>query len=175
MKYSDLNFKLDTDYNIAKIGNAEIKVLKYLPILDKIDLIQIALQKSLENGIYNEMKLEVYFNLYLVYMYTDLEFTDEEKEDEFKLYDELNCNNVFISVIGAMEDDEYENLIKDLEMMQEKNEEYRRSTAALLQSVIQDLPKNAAAAADIVDNFDKEKYKNVIDFAKQANGNRPII
>ena len=47
MKYSDFNFKLDTDYNVAKIGNAEVKVLKYLPIKDKIDLIQIALQKSM--------------------------------------------------------------------------------------------------------------------------------
>ena len=58
--------------------------------------------------------------------------------------------------------------------MQEANENYRHSAAALLQTFIQDMPKNAAAAAEIVNNFDKEKYKNVVDFAKSANGNRPI-
>ena len=174
MLYKDLNLKLNTDYNIAKFGNVEIKVLKYLPISDKIDLVQIALQKAEENGIYNELKLDVYFNLYLIYMYTDLEFSDEEKMNEFELYDELNCNNIILSVISAMEQGEYDSLLEYLKVMQMNNEEYRHSAAALIQSFIQDLPKNAQAAADIVNNFDKEKYKNVVEFAKSANANRPV-
>lgn len=172
MKYSDFNFKLNTDYNIAKIGNAEVKVLKYLPIKDKIDLIQIALQNSEENGLYNEMKLDMYFNLYLIYMYTDLEFTDEEKANDAELYDELNCNHVILSIIGAMEEDEYDNLLDYLNETKMKQEEFKKSAAALLQSFIQDLPKNAEAAANIVDNFDKEKYQNVVDFVKSANNNQ---
>lgn len=174
MLYKDLKLKLNTDYNIAKVGDNEIQVLQYLPVSDKIDLIQIALQKSLENGIYNEIKLDVYFNLYLIYMYTNLEFTDEEKANEFELYDKLNCNNIIISVIGAMEEGEYEDLMSYLKIVKANNEKYKTSAAAVLQSFIQDLPKNAQAAADIVDNFDKEKYKNVVEFAKSANGNRPI-
>lgn len=172
MKYSDFNFKLDTDYNVAKIGNAEVKVLKYLPIKDKIDLIQIALQNSEQNGLYNEMKLDMYFNLYLIYMYTDLEFTDEEKANDAELYDELNCNHVILSIIGAMEEDEYDNLLDYLNETKMKQEEFKKSAAALLQSFIQDLPKNAQAAASIVDNFDKEKYQNVVDFVKSANNNQ---
>ena len=120
------------------------------------------------------MKLDVYFNLYLVYMYTNLEFTDEEKEDEFKLYNELQSNNVFISVIGAMEEDEYDALLNYLMEMKSNNISYSHSAAALLQTVIQDLPKNAATAAEIVDNFDKEKFENVVNFAKAANGQREI-
>lgn len=174
MLYKDLDLKLNTDYNVAKIGDNEIQVLQYLPISDKIDLVQIALQKSLENGIYNELKLDVYFNLYLIYMYTDLEFSDEEKANEFELYDKLNCNYVITSVISAMEESEYDSLLEYLKVMQVNNEEYRHSAAAILQSFIQDLPKNAQAAADIVDNFDKEKYSNVVEFAKSANGDRPI-
>ena len=174
MLYKDLGLKLNTDYNIAKFGNSEIKVLKYLPINDKIDLVQIALQKAEENGIYNELKLDMYFNLYLIYMYTDLEFSDEEKMNESELYDKLNCNDVILSVIGAMEESEYDSLLEYLKVMQMNNEEYKHSAAALIQSFIQDLPKNAEAAANIVDNFDKEKFKNVVDFAKSANANRPV-
>lgn len=174
MKYFDLKLKINKNYNMAKIGNTEIEVLQYLPIEDKIDLIQIALQKSKENGIYNEMKLDMYFNLYLIYMYTNLEFTDEEKADEFKLYNELESNNIIISVIGAMEEHEYDNLIEYLKIMKKNNEKYMNSAAALIQTLIQDMPRNAAAAAEIVDNFDKEKYQNVIDFARSANGNRDI-
>ena len=174
MKYSDLDLKTNTKTNIAVINDKEVEVLQYLPIEDKIDLIQIALQKSKENGIYNEMKLDMYFNLYLIYMYTNLEFTDEEKADEFKLYNELESNNIIISVIGAMEEHEYDNLIEYLKIMKKNNEKYMNSAAALIQTLIQDMPRNAAAAAEIVDNFDKEKYQNVIDFARSANGNRDI-
>lgn len=174
MKYSDLDLKTNTKTNIAVINGKEVEVLEYLPIEDKIDLIQIALQKSLENGIYNEMKLDMYFNLYLVYMYTNLEFTDEEKADEFTLYNEMQSNNVIIGVIGAMDDGEYDSLVDYLKIMQMNNEHYKNSAAALLQTFIQDMPKNAAAAAEIVDNFDKDKFKNVVDFAKSANGNRPL-
>ena len=175
MKYSDLNLKTKTNTTIAKINdNIEIEVLQYLPIEDKIDLIQIALQKSKENGIYNELKLDMYFNLYIIYMYTNLEFADEEKADEFKLYDELQSNDIIARVIGAMNEDEYDNLIDYLNNMREDYDIYNTSAAALLQTFIQDMPKNAAAAAEIVDSFDEDKYKRVANFARAANGNRPI-
>ena len=51
---------------------------------------------------------------------------------------------------------------------------YETSTARSLTAFIEELPKQMAEAAKIVDNFDKEKYSNVIDFAKAANGGRDI-
>ena len=175
MKYSDLNLKLNKETVIVKINDkVEVEVLQYLPIEDKIDLIQIALQRSLENGVYNPLKLDMYFNLYIVYMYSNFEFTDEEKADEFKLYNELQSNDIIIHVIAGMADGEYDCLLDYLKTMQEVNQTYRNSAVALLQTFIQDMPKNAAAAAKIVDNFDENKYKRVIDFANSANGNRPI-
>ena len=102
MKYSDLNLSIKKDTIIAQTPYGEISVLSYLPIEDKIDLIEIALQKSIENGIYNELKLAMYFNLYIIYMYTDLEFTEEERADEIKLFNELESNGIVESVLGAM-------------------------------------------------------------------------
>ena len=174
MKYSELNLSRKNEIKTIKIGEAEIQVLQYLPIEDKIDLIDIALQNAKENGIYDEMKLDMYFNLYLVFMYTNLEFSDEERADLTKLYDELESNGIFLDIIEAMDQDEYNNLIDYLEIMKENNQVYMTSAAALLQSFIQDLPQNAATAAEIVDNFDKEKYKEVVEFAQSANGGRPI-
>lgn len=170
MNYKDLNLKIKTEKNIAVLpDNTEIQVSKYLPISDKIDLIQIALQKSEENGVYNEVKLDMYFNLYLVEMYSDIEFTPEEKEDEYKLYDELQSNDVINQIIAVMEESEYTDLLEYLQTMKWSNAGYRNSAAALFRTFIQDMPKNAAAAAEIVDNFDKEKYSNVVDFVKSAN------
>lgn len=174
MKYSDLNLKTNIKTNIAKIGDIEIEVLEYLPIRDKIDLIQLALQKAEEDGVYNDMKLDMYFNLYLIYMYTNLEFTDEEKEDEYTLYDELQSNNIIISVIGAMDENEYDALIEYLKIMKDTNVQYNLSAAAMLQTFVQDMPKNAAAAAEIMNSFDENKYREIATFAEAANAGRPI-
>lgn len=174
MKYSELNLKTPDEYNICSFNDKEIKVLKYLPIKDKIDLIEIALERAQENGRYNEMKLDIYFNLYLIYMYTDLEFTDEEKANDEELYDELISSGLLADIINAIDEEEYDELVDYLVETKEKNEEFMTSAAALLQSFIQDLPKNAQAAAEIVENFDKDKYKEVVQFARDANGGRPI-
>lgn len=46
---------------------------------------------------------------------------------------------------------------------------------AAITHLINDLPANAEAAAKIVDNFNPEQYKAVVDFAKYANGGRNIV
>ena len=53
MKYTDLGLKIDKSTSKVKVGDKDVEVLNYLPMEDKIDLIQIALQKSEEDGIYN--------------------------------------------------------------------------------------------------------------------------
>lgn len=176
MKYSDLKLKTKNEKTILKLNNGqyEIEVLQYLPILDKIDLIDVALQKAEEGLGYNELKLEMYFNLNIVYLYSNLDFTAEEVENEEQLYDELESNGIILDIIGAMNDDEYNFLVDHLEIIKENKMKFKNSVAGVAQSFIQDLPKNAEAAADIVNNFDPEKYQAVLDFAKAANGGRSL-
>ena len=173
MKYSDLKLSINNEIVTIMVNDeVEIEVRKYLPIEDKIDLIEVALQKAEENGIYNEMKLAMYFALYIIYMYTNLEFTNEENMNEYKLYNELESNGVITAVLGALE--EYEILFHYLNIMKEAKMKYKTSAAALMQTFIQDMPRNAQAMSEIVDNFDKEKYKEVVEFAQYANGGRPL-
>ena len=72
MEYKNLNLKTIDTQRTIKINDNDIKVFTYLPILQKNDLVQIALQQATEMGMINEIKLEMYFNLFVVYMYTDL-------------------------------------------------------------------------------------------------------
>ena len=61
----------------------QIHVKQTLPIRDKFDLFEITFQKAEINGQYNELLLDTYFHLHLVYMYTNLSFTEKQREDEF--------------------------------------------------------------------------------------------
>lgn len=174
VSYANLKLKVDTSTNIFAFKGQNIEVLKYLPVDDKYDLIMITLQKSFEDGFYNEVKLDTYFHLYLVYMYTNLSFTDKQKEDEFKLYDTLKSNGFIDQMLDTIDEDEYKTLYEYLEKVKWETDKNRLSVSALIQKIINDLPKNAEAAAQIVENFNPEKYQQVIQFAEAANGGRPI-
>ena len=172
--YASLKLKTDDSVKIFKINDTEIEVLKYLPIEDKYDLISITLQNSKENGIYNPIKLDMYFHLYLVYMYTNINFTDKQKENESKLYDTLKSNGIIDSLLDTIEESEYNDLISFMEEQVEWELKYTTTAASLISKIVDDLPKNAQAAMDIVENFDKTKFQEVVDFAQAANGGRPV-
>lgn len=174
ISYANLKLKVDKSVETFDFNENKIEVLKYLPIEDKRDLVEITLQKAEENGIYNPVLLDMYFHLHLVYMYTNLSFTEKQKENEAKIYDALACNGFFDKFFEVLPEDEYENLMDYIEDIMEDVLTYKNTAGAVLQSVIQDLPRNAQAAADIVKSFDPNKYQAVIDFATAANGGRNI-
>lgn len=174
VSYANMKLKIDKQVDTFDFGGNKIEVLKYLPVEDKYDLIMITLQKAEENGAYNPLKIDIYFHLHLIYMYTNLSFTDKQKEDELKLYDCLKSSGFVDSFMDTLSNDEYNYLFEMMEETIENYMKYRNTAGAVIQSIIQDLPKNAQAAAEIVDSFDKDKFQAVIDFAQAANGGRPI-
>lgn len=174
VSYTNLKLKINTETKSFDYKGQSIEVLQYLPMSDKYDLAMITLQKSLEDGIYNPIKIDIYFHLGLVYLYSNLNITEKQKEDEFKVYDNLASNGILSSILELIPETEYDMLYTYIEELREDMLDYKYTAAATIQSIIQDLPKNAQAAMDIVNNFDKEKYQEVIDFAKAANGGRNI-
>lgn len=174
ISYANMKLKPVTTTHKFEWNGNEIEVLDYLPIEDKYDLIMITLQKSLEDGYYNPIKIDEFFHLHLIYMYTNINFTEKQKEDEHKLYDSLKSNGLIDAFIEQMNEFDYSELFNMLDDTKNELINYKHSASALIQSMIMDLPKQAEAAKQIVDSFDAEKYQNVINFAKAANGGREI-
>lgn len=174
VSYASLKLKTKTDVKTFDYEGNTIEVLQYLPFEDKYSLIMIALQNALEEGIYNPLRLDMYFHLFLVYSYTNITFTDKQRENEFKLYDTLKSNGILDNVLSNIPESEYSTLFDLLNEMVEVKTKYNRSIVSLVQSLIHDLPSQAQAAMDIVNNFDKDKFQEVINFAKAANGGREI-
>ena len=175
-KVSFTNFKLKVNENVEKftIGDVEVEVLQYLPIADKYDLIMIALQNAEEDGIYNPLKLDMYLNLYLVFMYTNINFTDKQKEDLNKLYDILESNGIIDQVINLIPENEYNSILENMNEIIVSREGNKKTISGIISNLITELPKQAQNAASILESFDKEKFQEVIEFAKAANGGRDI-
>lgn len=163
VSFASMKLKVDTNVNTFDFeyngATYSIDVLKYLPISEKNDLIEVALQKAEQNGNYNDVALEMYFNLNLIYLYTNISFTDKQKEDESELYDKLQCSGLIDAVITNMDQDEYSQLLEYLEKTKETRLVYGNSAAAVLRSFIQDLPSQMSQAVDILNNIKPEQFE----------------
>lgn len=165
----EVQFSNDNGQTIA------FSVIDYLPIQDKLDLVNIAIAKSRDgyNNINRYLAKEL-MNLYIVIMYTNISFTEKQKENEYKLYDILKSNRVIETVIKAMPQQEYLELQTLLEMLIEDEKNMNKSIAGAINNLLENLPKSAEAAQDIINSFDQEKYGQVLDLAKSV-GYNPLL
>ena len=165
----EVQFSNDNGQTIA------FSVIDYLPIQDKLYLVNIAIAKSRDgyNNINRYLAKEL-MNLYIVIMYTNISFTEKQKENEYKLYDILKSNQVIETVIKAMPQQEYLELQTLLEMLIEDEKNMNKSIAGAINNLLENLPKSAEAAQDIINSFDQEKYGQVLDLAKSV-GYNPLL
>ena len=108
-------------------------------------------------------------------MYTNISFTEKQREDEIKIYDSLKSNGFFDLFFEAFNEDEYEELLNELEAIKESKLLSKTTIGFLVDRFIKEIPANMEKAVEIVNSFDPSQYQAVVDFARQANGGRDII
>ena len=164
--FASLKLKVKDEIKTININDKEVEVKQYLTAEDKYDLIMISLQQAKENGIYNDFILDMFLHLNIVFMYTNLTFTDKQRENLPNLYDILETNDIIEMVISAIPENEIKIIYEEVNEIKKSLIAYENSVAGIVNNLITQLPVNAQAAADIVDNFNPEKYNEVINFAK---------
>ena len=110
--FSKLKCKINENVVPVQIGEETIAVKQYLPIQDKLKLIGDVVMASHEQdyNYSNPVKVDMYRDLEIVFAYTNLTFTDKQKEDITKLYDMLVSSGVMNSIIDAIPEEEYVSL-----------------------------------------------------------------
>lgn len=157
IEFKSLNLKRNDSIRVIKINDNEIEVKQYLPIEDKIDLVQIALQQAETDFGYNAMLVDVYFYLYIVYFYSNIKFTDEEKEQPLELFDILSSNGVISAVAAAIPSEEFEDIKEYIDTQLEMSSKFKSSSLYLFNIVIDKIK-------------DATKYLNENDYEKILNG-----
>lgn len=172
--YASLKLKIDNSIETFDFHGNSIEVLQYLPIQDKYDLIMVALEKAEDNGIYNPITLEAYFHLHLVYMYTNLTFTEKQREDELKLYDTLQSSGFITQMLEKFSETEYDTLYTYLEEVTEYLAEYKNTLKYFAQSLIGDILSKFENLQSAVGDFDAEKYQQIINLAQSLAGGQEL-
>lgn len=167
IEFKSLNLKRNDSIRIIKINDNEIEVKQYLPIEDKIDLVQIALQQAETDFGYNAMLVDVYFYLYIVYFYSNIQFTDEEKAQPLELFDILSSNGVISAVAAAIPSEEFEDIKEYIDTQFEINTKFKSSSLYLLNIFIDKIKE----ATKYLNENDYEKILNGIKANLIENGN----
>lgn len=151
-----------------KSGNeVYYEVKHYLPFKEKLEMITRIVNQSVDdNGFYNPMRVQLYTVLEVMYAYTNLSFTEKQKEDLANLYDILESNGIIVDIIASIPEEEYSYLVKNVDILKKEMNIFESSFAGTVNNFMTQMPVNAQAAADIVENFNPEKYEEVINFAR---------
>ena len=130
--------KVEDTKNITICGQM-VEVKQYLPISDKINIITNVIENSADdNNFANPVKVEVFANLEIMYAYTNISFTDKQKEDPTTLYDLLEENGIIAEVIAAIAENEYALLLGWIDETIEAFYKYRNSVLGILDTISAD-------------------------------------
>lgn len=155
VSFNKLNLKNNNEIVPINIGNVTIGVKQYLPVEEKFKLIASVLSDSydVENNFANPLKQEVCFYIALIDYYTDINFTDKQREDIQDLYDKLVGNNVMHAIINAIPPVEFNRLIGALNTTCEAFYKYRTSALGILDVIKTDYDDLDLNAQKIKDKF----------------------
>ena len=138
--FTKLGLKRKDEVKTVNINNNVIEVKQYLPVNDKLALISrvINLSHDSSNNFANPIQVEVIGTIEIIAAYTNLSFTEKQKEDYAKLYDLLEENGITKDLIGAIPEDEYAFLIDGINESIEAVYKYQNSILGILETVSQD-------------------------------------
>ena len=121
------------------VNEQEIEVVQYMPIQDKLAMIERILNFTIDNtGFLNPVRLEVFTVLEIISAYTNINITDKMMENAPKTYDSLMINGVIDAIIEAIPEDEYNAIFDAIEDCAEHAVNYLNSFVGMMKTVTED-------------------------------------
>lgn len=134
-----LGLKVNQDIKTIEFNEQTVEVKQYLPVNDKLELISNVINASHdENNFANPVKVSVFTTLEIMYAYTNINFTDKQKEDPTKLYDMLFSSGLICEVIRAIPDDEYHEVLCGVSDSIDAIYTYRNSILGIMENIASD-------------------------------------
>lgn len=150
ISFTKLNAKLDTNVKVLEFNDQKIEVRQYLPVNDKLGIIERVINQSAEDMNYaNPLKITVYAALEVLYNYTNITFTDKQKEAPEKLFDTIYSSGLFTAVQDVIPQTEWDDLFKGLWDTIDEVYKYQNSAMGIMETISKDYSNLDLSAAEI--------------------------
>lgn len=137
--FTKLGLKVNQDINYIEFNEQTIEVKQYLPVNDKLELISNVINASHDdNNFANPVKVSIFTTLEILYAYTNINFTDKQKEDPTKLYDMLISSGLVAAVINTIPETEYQEVLCGVSDSIDAIYTYRNSVMGILDTISAD-------------------------------------
>lgn len=139
--FSKLGLSKNTNIKNFEYNGQNIEVKQYLPINDKATLVATILNYTLNNGenrFPNPLQIEVMTLLSIIEKYTNINFTEKQKEDPAKLYDLIVSSGLWDNILNFLDNDDYEVLLDYINEAIKSYYNYHNSIFGILESVGKD-------------------------------------
>lgn len=138
--FSKFKCKINTDQVPIEINGETVNVRQYLPVNDKLALVGrvIELAHDQDYNFSNPIKVEIYTDLEIIYAYTDITFTDKQKEDTGKLYDLLLSSGILFNVKENIPFEEITDIYEGVEKSIESFYKYQNSILGIMDTIKND-------------------------------------
>ena len=148
--YGKLGLVKNTEVKEFVWNNQKIEVIQYLPIDQKTQMFERILQNSIDdNGYYNITKINFWIDLEVVFTYTNITFTDKQKEDLFKLYDIMKGTKFLKTVKDNMDTEEFAEIIETIWDTIKNLYQYHNSALGIMQAISTDYSNLNLEASEI--------------------------
>lgn len=137
--FTKLGLKKNEDIKTVQICGQDIEVKQYLPIQEKLELIGRIIDNSAnDNNFENPVHLEVYTNFEIIAAYTNITFTEKQREDIGKTYDLLFGNKVINDILAWIPKGEYDIIANGVKDTVKAMYTYKNSALGILETISQD-------------------------------------
>lgn len=148
--FTKLGLTKNTEVASFDWNGQTVEVKQYLPIQEKMDLIAAVLNQCQDdNNFINEAKIALFMNLEMVFRYSNISFTEKQKEDPAKLYDLLAGSGFFDDFFAVLPQREYQSIVMWLSKTAQNIYEYRNSIYGILDAMNTDYKNLSLDAEEI--------------------------
>ena len=137
--FAKLKLARNNSVKVVTFNDIEIEVKQYLPINEKLQLISNVINAAAdENNFSNPIKEDLFGTLEIIYAYTNLGFTEKQKEDPAKLYDDMISSGFADAIIKEIPSEEYNAIVDGINKCVNAIYTYRNSLLGILEATVAD-------------------------------------
>ena len=150
VSFTKLGLTKNQEVKIVNWNEQDIEVKQYLPVNEKLTLISNVLNNAHdENNFSNPVKVNLFTALEIMYAYTNINFTDKQKEDPVKLYDLLSGSKLYDKIVENIPVEEYLNVVNGIDETIDAIYTYRNSVMGILDTISNDYSNLNLDASEI--------------------------
>lgn len=139
VSFTKLGLKVNQDVKNINFNEQIIEVKQYLPVNEKLALISNVLNACADDKkFYNEGKLSICFAIEVIQNYSNINFTEKQKEDACKLYDTLVSSGCYEMIKTNIPSSELDWIEEILYSTIEHIYSYQNSIMGILDTVSED-------------------------------------